>query len=228
MSLILDCAEARFAENGFNGVTLNEVAAEAGVDTSLMRYYFGDKKQLFAAVFKRRGPVINEMRLKAMADYRAAAKDNFELEGIVDAFMRPAFETMAADQGWRNYWAIVAYVNSSRGFLHELMSETFDTVSHELLADMRRIFPETPEEELFWSYQFLTGTFTFSLGRTGRVDRLSNGLVSSNDAEAIADRLPIAIASGIKALCAGRADLAIANIRRSQNPSKTGAGSKEK
>lgn len=214
MSLILDCAEARFAENGFNGVTLNEVAAEAGVDTSLMRYYFGDKKQLFTAVFKRRGPIINEMRLKAMADYRAAAGDAFELEGIVDAFMRPCFETMAADQGWRNYWAIVAYVNSSRGFLHALMSETFDAVSHELLADLRRIFPDVAAKELFWSYQFLTGTFTFSLGRTGRVDALSKGLVSSEDARAIADRLPIAIAAGIRALCNGRADLVMAEVRR--------------
>ena len=97
--------------------------------------------------------------------------------------------------------AIVAYVNSSRGYLHTLMSETFDAVSHELLEDMRRIFPGAPEEEIFWSYHFLTGAFTFSLGQTGRVDTLSNGLVKSEDALAIANRLPTTIAAGIRALC---------------------------
>ena len=201
MALILDCAEALFAEKGYNGVTLSEVAQEARVDTSLMRYYFGDKQQLFRAVFTRRGPIINELRLKAMAEYRAAAGDKLELEGIVAAFTRPCFEQMSVDQGWRNYMAIIAYVNSSRGYLRSLMSETFDAVSHELLRDMRRIFPETPDQELFWSYHFLTGAFTFSLGQTGRVDTLSNGLCSSEDALAIADRLPITISAGIRALC---------------------------
>jgi AcrR family transcriptional regulator len=200
MTLILDKAEALFAEKGY-GVTLNEVAQHAGVDTALMRYYFGDKEQLFRAVFQRRGTEINELRLKAMADYRKAAGDALMLEGIVSAFVRPAFEKMHQDEGWRNYMAIVSYVNSSRGILHSLMSETFDHVSHELIADLRRIFPQAPETEIYWAYHFLTGAFTFSLGQTGRIDTLSGGLVSSKDALAIADRLPVSIAAGIRALC---------------------------
>lgn len=204
MSLILDCAESLFAEKGYNGVTLAEVAEEASVDTSLMRYYFGDKQQLFRAVFTRRGAVINQLRMKAIHDYRATAGDNFELEGIIDAFTRPCFEKMNEDQGWRNYMAIISYVNSSRGYLRSLMSETFDAVSHELLADMRRIFPEAPEHEIFWAYHFLTGAFTFSLGQTGRVDTLSDGLCSSEDALAIAERLPTVLAAGVRALCTGK------------------------
>lgn len=200
MTLILDKAESLFAEKGY-GVTLNEVAQHAGVDTALMRYYFGDKEQLFRAVFLRRGAIINELRLKAMADYRATAGADFALEGIVSAFVRPAFEKMHEDEGWRNYVAIVSYVNSSRGVLHSLMSETFDHVSHELIADLRRLFPLAPETEIYWAYHFLTGTFTFSLGQTGRIDTLSGGLVSSKDALGIADRLPVTIAAGIRALC---------------------------
>ena len=87
------------------------------------------------------------------------------------------------------------------GVLHSLMSETFDHVSHELIADLRRLFPRAPETEIYWAYHFLTGTFTFSLGQTGRIDALSGGLVSSKDALAIADRLPVTIAAGIRALC---------------------------
>lgn len=202
MSRILDCAELRFAENGFNGVTLNEVAAEAGVATALMRYYFGDKRELFRAVFLRRGPEINAVRLKLMAEYRAQARGKLELEPLIACFTRPAFERMAQDSGWRNYLAIVAYVNSSRGFLHDLMAETFDKVSLEFIADLRTIFPDAAEEELYWGYHFMTGQYTFSLGRTGRVDGLSNGLVSSDDVLAIADRLPFSAAAGIRAICA--------------------------
>jgi AcrR family transcriptional regulator len=200
MTLILDRAEAVFAEKGYN-VPLVEVGEYAGVDTALMRYYFGDKHELFRAVFTRRATEINELRLNALRDYRQAAGDEMTLEGVIDAFVRPAFEKMAEDDGWRNYMGIVAYVNSSRGFLHELMSETFDHVSHELLQDMRRLLPDVAEEEFFWAYQFLTGAFTFSLGDTGRIDTLSKGLVSSRDALAIADRLPTVLAAGIREMC---------------------------
>jgi len=201
MTLIMDHAEALFAERGY-GVPLSELAQQAGVDTALLRYYFGDKEELFRAVFKRRGPIINDLRLKAMADYRQAHGDRMTLEGIIDAFVRPSLEKAAQDDGWRNYMAIVAYVNSSRGVLDQLMSETFDHVSRELIADMRRILPEASEDEVYWGYHFLTGAFTFSLGQTGRIDHLSGGRVSSKDMIAIADRLPILIAEGIRAICA--------------------------
>jgi AcrR family transcriptional regulator len=201
MTLIMDHAEALFAERGY-GAPLSDVAQHAGVDTALLRYYFGDKEELFRAVFKRRGPVINELRLKAMAEYRVAHGDDMTLEGIIDAFVRPSLEKAAEDEGWRNYMAIVAYVNSSRGVLDQLMSETFDHVSRELIADMRKILPGASDDELYWGYHFLTGAFTFSLGQTGRIDQLSGGRVSSKDMIAIADRLPTVIANGIRAICA--------------------------
>jgi AcrR family transcriptional regulator len=199
MALILDKAEAMFAERGYN-VPLVEVGEYAGVDTALMRYYFGDKEELFRAVFARRGEAINELRLKALRDYRQVG-DQMTLEGVIDAFVRSPFEKMHEDEGWRNYMAIVSYVNSSRGFLNKLMSDTFDHVSHELIADMRRLLPNASEDDIYWGYHFMTGSFTFSLGETGRIDKLSNGRVSSRDVLEIANRLPIVIAAGIRAMC---------------------------
>jgi AcrR family transcriptional regulator len=200
MALIMDQAEALFAEQGY-GVPLNEVAKQAGVDTALLRYYFGDKESLFRAVFKRRAPVINQLRLEAMSAYREQSGDAMTLEGIIDAFVRPSLTKAAEDDGWRNYMAIVAYVNSSRGEFDRLMSEAFDHVSRVLIDDLRNLLPRASENELYWGYHFLTGAFTFSLGQTGRIDHVSDGKVSSADMIAIADRLPILMAAGIRALC---------------------------
>lgn len=201
MALILDHAEAEFARNGFTGTTLSRVAELAGIDTALMRYYFGDKEKLFTAVFRRRGPAANRRNLACMAAYRAAAGDAMTLEGIIDAFIRSAFELAANDEGWRNYGAIVAYVNSSRGWLHRLMSDTFDEVSRELIADFRTVLPHAREEDLYWAYHFMTGAYTFSLGQTERIDSISGGRVSSADFASIARRLPVLIGAGIRAMC---------------------------
>ena len=209
MALILDKAEGVFAEKGYN-VPLVEI----GADPALMRYYFGDKEELFRAVFARRGAMINELRLKALTDYRRQG-DKMTLEGVIDAFVRSPFEKMHEDEGWRNYMAIVSFVNSSRGILHTLMSETFDHVSQELIADMQRLLPDATEDDIYWGYHFLTGSFTFSLGETGRIDKLSGGRVSSRDVLEIANRLPIVIAAGIRAMCEASAQ------RRSTSPSET-------
>nr|WP_278254368.1 TetR/AcrR family transcriptional regulator [Sphingobium sp. BYY-5] len=202
MTLILDHAEAEFASKGYNGTTLASVAAIAGVDTALMRYYFGDKEQLFAAVFRRRGPLVNAARLRALNDYRTLHGNDGTLEGLIDAFVRPGFEFAMLGEGHRNYAAIVAYVNSSKGAMHSLMSEVFDEVSNVLIDDMQRLMPDVPRETLYWGYHFLTGAFTFSLGQTGRIDRISDGEVRSSDFAGIVDRLPTFVAAGIRALCA--------------------------
>jgi AcrR family transcriptional regulator len=49
---ILGAARATFAERGFEGATMREIAAAAGVDQALIHHYFGSKQQLFVAAME--------------------------------------------------------------------------------------------------------------------------------------------------------------------------------
>lgn len=49
---ILAAARRHFAERGYDGTTMRGVAAEAGVDVALGHYYFGSKRELFAAALE--------------------------------------------------------------------------------------------------------------------------------------------------------------------------------
>jgi len=49
---ILAAARAAFAERGFDGAPLREIAAAAGVDQALIHHYFGSKQQLFVAAME--------------------------------------------------------------------------------------------------------------------------------------------------------------------------------
>jgi AcrR family transcriptional regulator len=198
---ILDAAEALFAASGFNGTTLNDVAKAIDGDTSLLRYYFTDKDGLFDAILKRRSGYVNAIRLDALNEYERVMGDDLTIEGIIDAFVRPAFELVASDEGWKNYAAIIAYLNSSRGARRQEMSVNFDESALRVIELMQRALPDADSREVFWGYHFLTGSFTFSLGQTGRIDTLSKGKVSSLDFVAITDRLVLTLAAGIRALC---------------------------
>lgn len=49
---ILDAARTQFAAKGFAGASLRAIAAEAGVDASLISHYFGDKARLLVATME--------------------------------------------------------------------------------------------------------------------------------------------------------------------------------
>src|SRR5688572_32177040 len=90
--LILDAAEDLFSKHGFYGVTIREVAREAGVDTALVHYYFGAKRGLFDAVFLRRAEILNTDRLSALDRYEREAGDAMTPEGVISAFLQPTLE----------------------------------------------------------------------------------------------------------------------------------------
>jgi TetR/AcrR family transcriptional regulator len=48
---ILEAAKKVFILNGFEGTSMQDIATEAGINKSLLHYYFRNKEKLFAAVF---------------------------------------------------------------------------------------------------------------------------------------------------------------------------------
>ena len=200
---ILDVAEGEFSRHGFDGVTLRTVAREAGVDTALLHYYFDTKKGLFDAVFLRRAEVLNQDRLEALDRYERSTGDAMTVEGIMEAFLNPVLERCAtAGPNWRNYFALIGVVNNTPVWGGETMTRYFDPVIHRLIAVLRRALPQAREEDLFWSYNLLSGSLTLTLAETGRIDTLSGGVCRSDDIAAVAPRMVRYAAAGFRAVCA--------------------------
>jgi len=198
---ILDAAESLFARHGFYGVTTRQVAAEAGVDTALIHYYFGAKRELFDAVFLRRAEIVNQERAASMAAYEAATPGKMTPEGVIKAFIDPLIErSLTGGQGWKNYFALVAQVNNTPAWGGETMHRFFDPVVHQLVDTLKQAMPEAKEADLYWCYQFLTGSMMLALSETGRIDQLSDGLCHASDLEAVRARLYAYCAAGFEAV----------------------------
>lgn len=199
---ILDAAEGLFARHGLYGVTVRNVADTAAVDTALIHYYFGTKRGLFDGVFERRAADINAARLAAMEAYEASCDGHVTTEGALRAFLQPILERdRQGDTGWRNYSALVALANNSKEWGGEMMSRLFDDVIHRLIDLLRRAMPDARAEDLYWSYQMLSGSLMVLQASTGRVELLSNGLCRSDDVDAFGERLVHYAAAGFEALC---------------------------
>jgi AcrR family transcriptional regulator len=203
---ILDAAEISFALHGFDGVTVRHIAKLADIDVALVYYYFASKRSLFDQVFERRAEVINRDRMASLDAYdRDPGPGGPTVEGVFSAFLRPVLERAAAgDPGWRAYFAIVALVNNTPVWGGETMTRFFDPVIQKLAQSLRKALPDVREDDLYWSYHFLSGALTLSLSVTGRIDRLSGGACNSADFEAINARLARFAAGGLLSV-AGRA-----------------------
>lgn len=198
---ILDAAEAEFSAHGYDGVTLRAIAKRAGVDLALPNYYFGPKQSLFDAVFLRRAEMLNAWREEALNLVISSARPNPPtVESIVRAYIEPMLKAdHLSDPAWKNYYALVAYVNNTPGWGGRLMAEHFDPLIRKFLDALRLALPGMDEKDLYWGYHCFSGAITLALAQTGRIDFLSGGVCRSEDlADACEHMIPF-ITSGFEA-----------------------------
>ena len=197
---ILDAAEYLFSKHGLYGVTLRDVAQKVGVHTSLMHYYFDDKLALFTTVFDRRARVSIDRRMKALDQYEKEARGKPTVAGALHAFLDTDFDLYKdGGEGWRNYGAFGSQVsNTPEGAA--MFDQYFDPVVLRLIGILQKALPDVSAENIFWGYHFVTGSFMHSLSRSGRLDRLSNGLCKSGDLDAVRARMADFMAQGFLAL----------------------------
>jgi AcrR family transcriptional regulator len=199
---ILDVAEELFSRHGLHGVTLNDVAIRVGVHRTLLSYYFRDKKELFDKVFARRAIVTSETRMRALDEYERVVGDAPTVEGALHAFLDTDLDLyIQGGDGWKNYAALGAQVANTPEWGAEMMDDYFDPVVLRLIDILQRAMPDCARADIFWGYHFVTGALMLTLARTGRIDKLSDGLCRSDDFPAVKKRMAHFMAAGFRSIC---------------------------
>lgn len=195
---ILDAAERLFAQSGYDGVSLRAITGEAGVELALANYHFGPKTELFRAVVQRRATALNGERLAALERLGADAT----IEQLIEAFSGPFLElSVRGGEGWKNYARLIAQTANSPRWTADIMSAEFDPVAGEFIERVRVCFPGADPTDVYWAFHFLLGAMTLTFAETGRIDRLSGGLCTTSDLDAIHARMVPFLAAGFRALC---------------------------
>jgi AcrR family transcriptional regulator len=103
---ILAAALEVFAQRGFDGARMRDIAERAGANLGLLTYYFGDKEQLWKAAVTRAFAELGA-ELGGVLAGGEHGEDLAELERIVRHFVRflarrPAFMQLMNDEGKRD------------------------------------------------------------------------------------------------------------------------------
>jgi hypothetical protein len=144
--------------------------------------------------------VTSERRMKALDQYEKDAKGKPTVAGALHAFLDTDFDLyISGGEGWKNYGAFGSQLsNTPEGAA--MFDEHFDPVVLRLIGILKKALTGVAAEDIFWGYHFVTGSFMHTLSRSGRLDRLSNGLCKSGDLAAVKARMADFMAAGFTSL----------------------------
>ena len=166
---ILAAAESLFAQRGFDGASLRQLTAAAGVNLAAVNYHFGSKEKLVEEVFRRRLDALNQRRLAELA--RVATHPDTTLEDVLSAFIRPAIE-LSHDGNGSLFMRVLARAFAEHDdTLRQFMSENYGHVMRQFTAEFARLLPQLSKQELYWRVDLVTGALTHAMSGFGMIQR---------------------------------------------------------
>jgi AcrR family transcriptional regulator len=196
---ILDAAEILFAERGFEGASMRDIAAAARTQVGLVHHHGGGKEELFRQVVARRADELSARRLAALGS--RAALGPMDLAAVLRCFLGP-YVHMAATGGpqWRAYARLVAHVSADPRW-RDISLRHFDETAMRFIEEIARLHPETPRARLGAGFVYSVAAMLALVTSRWRVAALAGEGASpgSDDPETGVDELVLFCAAGIAA-----------------------------
>ena len=194
---ILDQAELTFAEFGFEGASVREIATRAGVNQALIRYYFGSKQGLFDEVFRRRGAALSRERDERLAALLAEDEPP-TVKALIRAYLRPQWDLKRLGAGGAAFLRIQAWVHAApEDYALRLRREVYDESLRHYIDALARIMPGTPARIIALRMAFVVGAYLFVLNDLARLDDLVGHGVDRFSDETLLDHLVGFLAAGV-------------------------------
>jgi AcrR family transcriptional regulator len=196
---ILLAAERLFAARGYHGVSIRDIANEAGVQFALIAYYYGNKVDLYHHIFEQRSGYLKE-RMDLLARIMENRSSRTVLNDIIEAFVGPVLMLAQSVDG-SNFLRMI-----SRGMTEQLtedekvIHEMFDPLAHAFIDALSAVLPQVDRGTVAWCYQFALGALLHHVTDM-RIERLSRGANRRDDFATSKPLLVKFIVSGIRGVC---------------------------
>ncbi|MCE8007698.1 TetR/AcrR family transcriptional regulator [Aestuariivita sp.] len=174
---ILDASETVFARGGFDGASLRDIAAEAGVQVGLVHHHGGGKAELFHKTVARRAEALSHARREALAAAKAAGP--LDLRAVLTAFLAPYLRLARTGTHWLNYARLVAYVSVDPRW-RGICAECFDPTAEVFLDEISTLLPDTPRPVLAAGFIFAVSSMLALVTTQWRVEALGSDTLEAD------------------------------------------------
>jgi AcrR family transcriptional regulator len=198
---ILIAAEELFSTNGFNAVSVRDIAHAAGANPGSVTYHFKTKDGLLLEIYRRHCGPMNLRRSELLAAAKRVRDLQDRLEAIVRAYVLPAFTSGGDLAGGGARFTRLRAVMSAEGneVARRIIAQTFDDTSHAFIDAIHESLPHIPRKDIVWRSHFLLGALYYTLVTPERVSRLSRGAADGSDAGHAIEELVRATVASLQA-----------------------------
>ena len=178
---IILAAEIEFADHGFDGVSVRQIALRAGVPVALINYHFGGKEGLYRAIFEMRAPMIVDQRIEGLRLAEMEPDPERKVEMIVKAVLVPNLHMRSTERNSSYARILAREVSDPKSHNRKVIAEFFDPVAYKVTEALHKALPDRTVEEIHWGYQAMLGAMVYTMADTGRISRLSGGRCDPED-----------------------------------------------
>ena len=146
---IMEVAVALFAEKGFEGTSIRDLAHQADVNIAMINYYFGSKEKLFVALLETKARFMRD-RIDALQN-DASLSEIEKIDQIIDSYVtrflsQPSFHRVLQQE----------LLVTNREILHQNVIEIFTKNTQDIVAIIekgirKKIFKKVDPPLLFAS-----------------------------------------------------------------------------
>jgi AcrR family transcriptional regulator len=180
---ILKIAEQVFADTGFDGASLRQIATVADVPVTLISYHFKSKLNLYREVFKIRDSNTNAQRMAGLALAQLEDDPNRRLEMILKAVLMPML-SLRKREGSANFGVLLTReAHDPKAKERGIITEIFDPIARKTIALLKETLPERSEAEVVWGFQMVIGMMLYIMADAGRSAHLSGGACDPEDVD---------------------------------------------
>jgi len=159
---LLDAAELLFAQQGYEAVSIREIATAADVNLAAVNYHFQGKHNLYVEVLRRRLEPKREKLLAAIAKVEAADDDQPKLEMLIRAFVGTHLEDAVNNpRGQLGIHLMSREMSEPRHGARVLLKELIAPVRERIRLLLTDLLPEAEETRIQMIIGSLVGQFIF-------------------------------------------------------------------
>lgn len=199
---LLRTTEFLFANRGFGGLTLREVAHRSQTNLASAHYHFGSKEAMVLEMLEARVKPINELRLAYLRGARQRAGDGpLTTREIIRALILPVGEQIAKSSHDCKILAqlVARTFTEPANFIQTMHRKFFGELCETFMDELRRAHPRASEENLYWNFHLSISSMLGALAQHRRLKDFSHGICNETDFQAMVEKLITFVTNGFEA-----------------------------